>query len=623
MFVKHPSYMDLEKLLLPQDRYHPFPKAEERAAWESLPDDVRASLIRKGEERLAYLWPSLPAARYMDFVRNGNRSRYEKLYFQRRQALAQLVIAECLENEGRFIEQIVNGIWCICEESSWVVPAHMYISLKSRGDALPDITDPVIDLFAGETAGLLAWTWYLLKSRLDRESPMIGKRIRMEMKRRILDPYLEREDFWWMGFSPNRTVNNWNPWINSNCIAAFLICEEDESRRVQALRKALRSLDAFIGVYHSDGGCDEGPGYWSRAGGSLFDCLELLYGATDSKVNFYDQPLVQEIGRYIYRAHISGRYFVNFADGDALLRIPAELVARYGRRIGDPRLTAMGLSAMRKEDIASDSMLSLFRALPHVLHYGERQEELPSPPFVRDVWLDGIQFMAAREQEGADRGLYLAAKGGHNAESHNHNDIGQFIVYADGKPFLIDVGVETYSAKTFSPRRYEIWTMQSGFHNLPTIDGFEQMPGREYCAEDVRYEADDTAAQLTLNIAGAYPEAAGIVSWVRTCRLKRTGTPRIEIGDRFRLKAPAQRIALNLMTPQAPRMEPGTVVLEYDPTLRLLIRFDASQLSAAAEPIRIEDAKLKRVWGDTLYRIVLENREPTAEGDWMLVVEKA
>ena len=101
------------------------------------------------------------------------------------------------------------------------------------------------------------------------------------------------------------------------------------------------------------------------------------------------------------------------------------------------------------------------------------------------MWLPGIQIMAARVREGSADGLYLAAQGGHNAESHNHNDVGNFIVYANGEPAIIDVGVETYTAKTFSPQRYDIWTMQSAYHNLPTVNGVMQGAGREFEARNV------------------------------------------------------------------------------------------------------------------------------------------
>ena len=87
------------------------------------------------------------------------------------------------------------------------------------------------------------------------------------------------------------------------------------------------------------------------------------------------------------------------------------------------------------------------------------------------------EIMTARSFPNSSEGLYIAAKGGNNAENHNHNDVGNFIIYCDGKPVIIDVGVETYIQKTFSKDRYDIWTMQSQYHNLPTINGVQQKNG--------------------------------------------------------------------------------------------------------------------------------------------------
>ena len=212
---------------------------------------------------------------------------------------------------------------------------------QKAGSGLPDPAEPIVDLFAGETGESLAWTYYLLGEQLDRVSPMIRKRIRHEIDRRILTPCLEREDFGWMGFAGGR-VNNWNPWCNASWLTCVLLVEPDADRRVAATAKVVRSLDHFLDAYADDGGCDEGPGYWGRAGASLLDCLELLHGATNGAVNVYDRPLIQEIGRYIYRVHIADDYFVNFADASARTDPPAELVYRYGKRIGDDRLAAFG-----------------------------------------------------------------------------------------------------------------------------------------------------------------------------------------------------------------------------------------------------------------------------------------
>ncbi|MCS7458667.1 heparinase II/III-family protein [Paenibacillus doosanensis] len=605
-------------------QFHPFPKAGERAFWEAVPDSIRAQWIEWAQERLAFEWPALPAVRYMDFVRNGNRTKYEAAYFERRRALTELVVAECLEGQGRFMEPIMNGIWCLCEETYWVVPAHMSISLQSRGFALPDVTEQVIDLFAAETGALLTWTAYLLDAQLEREEPMIGRRIRHEIRRRIIEPYLDREDFWWMGFI-DRTVNNWNPWIHSNCLAALLVLEEDPFVRSRAVSKAARSLDAFVGVYHPDGGCDEGASYWGRAGASLFDCLELLYEATGGQIDFYGEPLIQEIGKYIYRVHIDGNHFVNFADGDAKLTIAGDLVYRYGKRIGDARMSRLGAYAFQGNGFFRDKIPSLHRIVAELMDANELLREPVSPPYERDVWLKDTHIFAARERGDSSAGLYLAAKGGHNDESHNHNDVGHFVVYYNGHPFLIDAGVESYTAKTFSPRRYEIWTMQSAYHSLPTVNGVQQQPGKEYRATGVEYSADDERARVSMELSGAYPEEAGIVSWRRTCALHRAGgCAEVEIKDVYRLQEATADIVLSLLSLQRPLLrEDGVIELENEHGERLLLHYDAERLHASAEAIAVEDARMKPVWGDAVYRILLRAGEASLEGEWKLTVEAA
>ena len=143
------------------------------------------------------------------------------------------------------------------------------------------------------------------------------------------------------------------------------------------------------------------------------------------------------------------------------------------------------------------------------------------PPLLRDVWLGDtdMQLMAARDAAGTTDGLYLAAWGGHNGQSHNHNDVGNFLVYQNGQAALIDVGRPTYTRQTFSSDRYKIWAMQSAYHNLPTVNGYMQEAGRQFAASQVRYHADDTVAELQLDLAPAYPNqlasslGSGLFAW--------------------------------------------------------------------------------------------------------------
>ena len=97
-----------------------------------------------------------------------------------------------------------------------------------------------------------------------------------------------------------------------------------------------------------------------------------------------------------------------------------------------------------------------------------------------DCFFESTGLMIARDDH-----FVLAAKAGNNADSHNHNDVGSFTVYKDGTPLIIDLGVETYRAQTFSDKRYEIWTMQSQFHNLPTFmeEGYEGQLGKDSASD--------------------------------------------------------------------------------------------------------------------------------------------
>ena len=620
------SRFPLEKVasaLVPRNQWHPFPTASDRTGWQSIPPDVRTALLADGEEHLGTGWPALPATLFLEFARNGNRSNYEGVRNRRRGNLRKLVIAECVHGDGRFLDDIVNGLWTTCEETWWGVPAHMGMQKAGRG--LPDVNEPVVDLFAAETASLVAWTEYLLGPQLEKISPLLRERIYSEVDRRILKPNFDRIDFWWMGLDPklSRSVNNWNPWINSNWLTSVLLLERDEARRGRAVHKILLSLDRFLDSYHEDGGCDEGPGYWFRAGASLFDCLDLLDSASRGAINVYDQPLIREIGRYIYRAHIFDNYFLNFADAPAKVNIAGDLVYRYGKRIEDEKMQGLGAFGASKQGVAVVRSDSIGRQLPAIFNVVNLRSAAPRQPLVRDVWLPGIEVMTARVSDGSERGLYLAAKGGHNAESHNHNDVGNFVVYADGQPVIIDVGVETYTAKTFSANRYEIWTMQSAYHNLPTIAGVMQPPGRNFAARGVRYRAGDDSVEFSLDIARAYPADAGLETWVRTLRLNRA-RGEVEIEERYALRKPANDIALTLMTPCTVAQGASGELMFTGPGLRspVTIQYDASILTPKTEEIAIEDSRLRSAWGERLFRVLLVSSKPPRKAEWRLRVSQ-
>jgi hypothetical protein len=612
----------LEQALLPATAWKPYPTAADRAAWNETPEVVRRRLVEEAEKLLGSPWPSLPAAVFLDYVRNGNRSNFERLRSDRRLKLATLVMAEVFEAKGRFLDDVANGVWATCEETYWGVPAH--VSLQKRGSGLPDVLEPTVDLFAAETASLLAWTDYLLGAELKAVSPLLPERITIEIDRRVLTPCLERDDFWWMGLGPRKDLNNWTPWICSNWLTSTLLVERNEARKRQSIVKIALCLDNFLAVYGEDGGCDEGPGYWGRAGASLFDCLELLNSSTGGKIDLYREPLVRNIARYIYRVYIAGDYFVNFADAGAKAAPEAGLVYRFGKRIEDPLMTGFGAFLARRDpsSVRSSRPASLGRFLADLFSGSEIAKATPQEPLLGEVWLPDVQVMAARSFPGTSRGFYLAAQGGHNAESHNHNDVGNFVVYADGRPVLIDVGVENYTSKTFSSRRYEIWTMQSAYHNVPTINGFLQKAGREFRARDSSFSADDSRVSFRLDLAASYPAEARIGRWNRTLTLLRGKG--IELREDYQLDKWIAPFELNFLTTLWVRTDqPGRVLLadSASGTPIYAMTYDPAEFEARAEEIPLQDSRLKGAWGDRLARITLKNKQQVTTGSHRVTID--
>jgi hypothetical protein len=265
----------------------------------------------------------------------------------------------------------------------------------------------------------------------------------------------------------------------------------------------------------------------------------------------------------------------------------------------------------------------LIRFIPDLLAANDLLSEKPVEPYIPDFWLPGLQIMAARSHPDSDKDIYFAAKGGHNAESHNHNDVGDFIVYAEGRPILIDIGVETYTAKTFSTDRYDIWTMQSQYHNLPTINGFQQKDGKEYHAENQRFSSNSKQVSYSLDIAKAYPTEACVVSWQRKIVLDRG--KKLSLTEKYQLGQWKKPVRVNFLTVfYVDTSRPGHIILtnKQDSLMVYEMIYDPGKFKVIAEEKEITDNMLKTVWGISLTRIVLISVDHSLKGQYQVVFKK-
>lgn len=599
---------NIRENLISKDGYKPYPQTP--TEWQAaVPASVLKQLVVAGEEALSYRFKPISASISLDFVRSGDRLRHSNISFGKRNKLINLVLAESIEGKGRFTEAILNGVWSICEESYWGVPAHI------RGTGLPDVENPVVDLFAAETASVLSLADYFIGKKLDEINPLIRKRIYHETNHRVFEPMLTRSDkYGWM--SKTRAVNNWNPWIMSNWILSSLLLEEDESRRAEMVYGAMRGLDLYLNGLGEDGGCDEGPSYWFAAGGSVYDCLELLQKSTQNAVNIYDHPLIEKMASYVYKMHIDGYYFVNFADADPKLRPDGLLLYRFGEALDNTTLKEFGKWAFQTFPNFKTDGFQRMRRVQNILTIDKIDKAPSTYQPVSDAWFEDIQVMTARTKDG----MFLATHGGHNAESHNHNDVGDFMLYLDGEPMIIDAGRGNYTARTFSSQRYELWFTQSEYHNLPIVNGIGQKAGRQFEAHQVEGKINEEEVSLELNIAAAYPPEAGIKVWNRSITLDRIKNE-LELRDNYQLNETATSLQQVFMTIcEIDTSTKGQVILKGGNNKKLLIHYDAklwdvSMDLPSTEGMEYESFKTK--WDNKpVKRILLTSKKLKPKGKY-------
>lgn len=497
----------LERALRAAEPAPHFPSVEDRSAWRSvatgLGNDTVVRFIAKAEEAAEAPIPTLPATLYLEFQRTGQREGYQDPMAQRRAMLTDLCIGECLENQGRFLEAILDVTWAICEESSWAYPAHQ--------SELTDIHRPYIDLGAAMTALDLAELDALVGSALD---PALHKRIYDELDRRVFTPYLERHDHWWLYQDAGRAAN-WTAVCNAGVVGAAILAEEDPTRLADIVARGAHSLDGYLDSFDADGGCSEGPGYWEYGFGYYTTLAELVAWRTDSAVDFLAGGRMRQIASYPLRTLLSGDICVNFSDCDANVRYSRSHLAYLSSRLDIPALAGLAMQqpAFERRSNLAHALRELFWTVP--------PGSEPDIMLARHDWFSGMMWMVARYDPDDPNALVLAAKGGNNQEMHNQNDVGNFIVHINGESIIPDIGRGRYTKQYFGPERYEHLVNSSLGHSVPVANGQLQDHGPEFASQLIEHRASDEEDILELEMKDAYPPESGLVSLRRRVTLHR------------------------------------------------------------------------------------------------------
>lgn len=603
--------IDIENALQAAEPPPPFPPAGDRPAWEGLRaafgEEKVAEAIARAEEDAHSEVPPLPATLYLECERTGERGGYEGPMFRRRAMLSRLAVAECLEHKGRFLDPLLNVAWAICEESSWAFPAHQF--------KLADMERPRVDLGAAMTALDLAELHLLLGLPLDPTlrrrvmrkadqptlDPALSERIRYEINRRCIAPYLTRHDFFWLYNTQESRVNNWCAVCNAGVVGAAIYMELDTARLAEIIARAARSLDDYLATFDPDGGSEEGPGYWAYGFGNYVLLAHLVEQRTGGRIDFLEGEHVRKIAQFPLRTLLGPGIQVNFSDARREASFHPGLLAFLSRRLDLPPL--MALAREQSADPLTSVMPLTWRL--RNLFWRPSGEPPGGVPLARHDWFGGMMWMIARLNPDDPNALILAAKGGNNGESHNHNDLGTFIVQVKGEAVITDPGSGRYTRDYFGPHRYDHPAASSMGHSVPVPNRQAQEPGREHAAVLLEHRAEDNLDLLALELKGAYPPEADLASLKRTIALRRD-SPRgqVTLEDKAEFATRQGCLESVLITFGAVEIEEGAVILRGERGA-LRVTFDANTVTPQVQVIhKVDLAEGKR----DLRRVIFAGR---------------
>ena len=572
--------------MLRKDARAPGRRISDRDAWERLGrDPLFAGMVPAAEKVLDTPLLDQPDDLYLDYSRTGNRRNWERVAVSRRGHLTTLVLAECVENKGRFLPKLEELITALCAERTWVLPAHDGSLVNFNGE------DVTIDLASSAVAWNLAMTDWMLGSRL---RPEVLVELRRKVRSRVVKPYLDmiqgkREANFWV-----RATHNWNAVCLAGVTGAGLIECDSLGERAELIAAAEMNSKYFLSGFTPDGYCSEGLGYWNYGFGHFALLSEMVSLVTGGGIVLLAQPEARMPALFGARIEMANGVSPAFADCGVYAKPSAALMWLLNKRLG------LGLDRYREPAEVSSLGASgagggfLCSAMVCSLAARERpsaREDNPVADTLR-TWFNDAGVLICRPLPGSRSSMAVALKGGHNAEHHNHNDLGSFVVLCGKQLMLLDPGNEVYTARTFSKQRYESNLLNSWGHPVPVVAGKLQRPGAEARARVLDEAFTEDSDSLRLDLRSAY-ECPELKRLERTFSYIRVGTGALTVRDDVVFETPQSFGTALITTGEVKQVDERTLLItNAEEKVRVEIDAGGSPFSIKTEQIT-EDSPIK------------------------------
>ncbi|WP_050184032.1 heparinase II/III family protein [Domibacillus robiginosus] len=484
------------------------------------------------------------------FAKTGSRLEYERIYFRKRKRLNTFALLAFLEpDDMRYREELNEAIWAICDEYTWCLPAHVPEKKK---------TEQVIDLFAAETAMALSEILRISDEAVD---PVVRQRVTEEVERRIFIPY-RGQSFEW-----ETATHNWAAVCAGSIGAAALHLIKEQDKLEQLLRKVRGTMDCYLDGFAEDGACTEGYGYWQYGFGYFVYFADLLYKKTDGAIDLLQSEKVHQIALFQQKCFLHENRIANFSDSLPETSVFLGLSHYLNGRFPDVHIPDEQLGAHFTDDHCS-RWAPAFRNLLWV----KQNRGKPWPD--NSYFLKDAQWFVSRHKSYA-----FAAKGGHNGEPHNHNDVGHFILSDADSVYFQDIGSGLYSKDYFGEGRYSFLCNGSQGHSVPVINGFLQEEGRDRSAQVERVVLDRQTEQLQIDLVKAYKDPT-LQHLKRSFIWKKHDKPALILKDSYCFSKKPESIVERLVSPvlTIDKSENGFVLGG-----KLFVQFDHNQLKFTKE----------------------------------------
>jgi hypothetical protein len=495
-----------------------FAEARDAKLWKEVQtsENFQDGLAELKENAARYLQQplqSLPYSLFKLFRETGSRKEYEAAYFEHRARLITFAILALAEETPEIIGALEDTIWGICEEYTWSLPAHLDDNRNicqgnfrtSQNLSLEEKMAQhrgTLDLFACETGFALAEILSLLENKL---SPLVVSRGRQELFQRILGPYSDLKSAWWW----ETATMNWAAVCGGSIGAVALYVIEDQRILALVLQRVLGALEYFLKGFGEDGACLEGLDYWNYGFGFYTYFGALLKQRTAGKIDLFQGEKIKRIALFPQKCYLEGNSVVSFSDSQLTVKyepgLTGYLKSLFQEITIPERRFAVGMNndlryrwASASRNIIWDNSVIRDNGV-----IGDNIQKEQPAQIGSTCYFENAEWLISKKYRNGTP-VYFAAKGGHNDEPHNHNDVGSFLFQVAGETLLVDMGSGEYTRQYFGAERYDYLCNSSRGHSVPIVDGQYQKAGRDYAARIIDFKTSAQEDILSMDIGGAY-----------------------------------------------------------------------------------------------------------------------